>query len=228
MAPARQRTPLLRCVRRTLAASPATDRVAMGMCHARRHPSLLPQLCLPALWLLAIGSPHAQAHEPQDFKAVQAADISLRGAIVVPLARSKSGLLIARARINGVEGRFVIDTGASATVVETGAHRRLNMRLDDGDARTGSGAGGRIRVHPSSGNTLQIGSHRVQAFDTVVMPLGQVNAAFTAAGDEPIDGVIGADVLRPVQAVIDYGRHVLYLRPPASTGPHSTRQPASR
>lgn len=47
----------------------------------------------------------------------------------------------------------------------------------------------------------------VRTFD-----LGHVNRALDARGATPVDGVIGGDVLRSAEAVIDYAREVLYVR----------------
>jgi hypothetical protein len=59
-------------------------------------------------------------------------------------------------------------------------------------------------------------------FTAYLMPLQQVNLAFLRRGQERIDGVIGADVLRSGAAVIDYAGGKLYLKPRAGTAVNAT------
>ena len=66
--------------------------------------------------------------------------------------------------------------------------------------------------------TLAVAGVRVWTFD-----LSHVNTALAKKGCGQVDGVIGGDLLRPRETIIDSARAALYLR--ASTTPES---PAAR
>ena len=121
-----------------------------------------------------------------------------------------------QARINGVTGRFVVDTGAGRSVIEASRRQKFGLAKTDRTSGVAIGAGGNLPLHMSHGNRLQIGTYVDQGFTAYLMPLDQVNLAFLRRGQAQIDGVIGADVLRSGSAVIDYGRPILYLKPKAA------------
>jgi hypothetical protein len=46
----------------------------------------------------------------------------------------------------------------------------------------------------------------------VLIDLGPINSAFMEINLKAVDGIIGADVLKKGQAVIDYNKNYLYLK----------------
>ena len=68
--------------------------------------------------------------------------------------------------------------------------------------------------------TLAVAGVRGWAFD-----LSHVNTALAKKGCGQVDGVVGGDLLRPLEAIIDSARAVLYLR--ASITPESPAAGAS-
>jgi hypothetical protein len=149
--------------------------------------------------------------------AREPAALALDGYGSIALTRLKTGHLTLLAHVNGVPGRFVLDTGAGRSVIESS--RRAKFRLARIDDATGVaiGAGGNVPLRMSHGNRLQIGRYVDFGFTAYLMPLHQVNLAFLRRGHDGIDGVIGADVLRNGAAVIDYAGGTLYLKPRAGT-----------
>lgn len=164
-----------------------------------------------ALALLCLSCAVPAAARPQD------AALPLEGYGSIALTRLKTGHLMLQASVNGVPGRFVLDTGAGRSVIE--ASRSTKFRLARIDDATGVaiGAGGNVPLRMSHGNRLQIGRYVDFGFTAYLMPLQHVNLAFLRRGQERIDGVIGADVLRSGAAVIDYAGARLYLKPRAGS-----------
>jgi hypothetical protein len=145
--------------------------------------------------------------------------LSLQGYSSIALTRLKTGHLTMQARINGVSGRFVLDTGAGRSVIAAGRQEKFRLGRFDRKVAVATGAGGDLPLRMSHGNRLQIGSYVDYGFTAYLMPLDQVNLAFLRRGQEGIDGVIGSDVLRSGRAVIDYAGRRLYLRPKAAAAP---------
>lgn len=178
-------------------------------------------LCLaPCLSLGLSGAAAAPAMAVDDTPA-------MRGFSRIGLVRAKTGHLLLHARINGVGGRFVLDTGAGRSVIEAARQAKFRLTTPDRLQSVAIGAGGSVPLRMSHGNVLEIGGFKDQAFTAYLMPLEHVNLAFLRRGLDRIDGVIGADVLREGQAVIDYGSATLYLRPRQAAGaaPDPSRQP---
>ena len=64
----------------------------------------------------------------------------------------------------------------------------------------------------SKKNSIKIGSWKKKKLKLVLFDLGHVNEALTAHKTQPVDGIIGADILKKAKAIIDYDKHRLYLK----------------
>jgi len=140
--------------------------------------------------------------------------LSQKGYDSVPILQNVVGLLLITVKVNGIEGLFILDTGAGISVIDTKqANHFLLILQKDSASFSGAGAGGQgIEIIPSQGNKLEIGNYVVCDFTFSVMSLEHVNQAMTQAGiQDALIGVIGVDILKPGKAIIDYGNMKLYL-----------------
>src|SRR6476659_10425611 len=110
--------------------------------------------------------------------------LSQKGYDPIPILQNTVGLLLITVKVNGIEGLFILDTGAGNSVVDTqhASHLLLNLQKESASF-TGAGAGGMgIEVIPSNGNEVEIGNHIVRDFTLAVMNLEHANQALTEAG----------------------------------------------
>lgn len=118
--------------------------------------------------------------------------------------------------LNNMPGLFILDTGASITVVDEKQKDlfKLQLTLPEEGFNSGAGAGGSgLAVYSADNNKLQIGDLFFEPFKISAMDFGHVNTGLQQLGiQEVIHGVIGADILEPRQAVIDYASKCLYLK----------------
>ena len=49
-------------------------------------------------------------------------------------------------------------------------------------------------------------------YEFVLFDLIHVNQALEQVGETPVHGILGADILKKLHAVIDYGRNCVYLK----------------
>lgn len=120
--------------------------------------------------------------------------------------------LLIKAKINGVLGNFILDTGASNTCIGFESIELFNVTAKKSKTKA-SGAGGTgMRTQISANNLLQIGSWKNADFSIVIFDLSHVNEALEAYKSKAVDGIIGADVLLEGKAIIDYYNHYLYLK----------------
>lgn len=125
---------------------------------------------------------------------------------------SKTNHLLVKARINGISGDFILDTGASATCVSKDEVEHFNLHPELSETKA-SGAGAvDMETALSENNELKLGHWKIKSLSLIILDLSHVNQALTMQNVKPVHGIIGADVLLEGQAVIDYGQKKLYLR----------------
>jgi len=64
----------------------------------------------------------------------------------------------------------------------------------------------------SKKNRIKIGAWDKQNVILILFNLTHVNTALINHNSKPVDGIIGADILKKAKAVIDYEKKYLYLK----------------
>lgn len=125
---------------------------------------------------------------------------------------TKTQHLAIKAKINGISGDFILDTGASNSCVGFESIERFELKAKKSKTKA-SGAGGTgMKTQISSENKLALGSWKNNDFSIVIFDLSHVNEALESHKARPVHGIIGADVLLEGKAIIDYFNHYLYLK----------------
>lgn len=125
---------------------------------------------------------------------------------------SKTQHLIIKGTINGVQGNFILDTGASNTCV--GIENTLFFQLiAENSSTTAAGAGATgMTTQIAKENILQLGRWKGKSLNIVIFDLSHVNHALVQHNTRPVHGIIGADVFLKANGIIDYYHHCLYLK----------------
>ena len=124
---------------------------------------------------------------------------------------SKTQHLLIKAKINGVKGNFILDTGASNSCIGFESIELFQLEAKKSKTKaSGAGATGML-TQISVANKLQLGNWKHTSFDLVIFDLSHVNEALVAYKAKPVHGIIGADVLMKGKGIIDYYNHCLYL-----------------
>lgn len=124
---------------------------------------------------------------------------------------TKTQHLLIKAKINGVPGNFIVDTGASSSCI--GFESVTLFLLQEQTSKTkasGAGATGMF-TQIATDNNLQLGNWKDNSFDLVIFDLSHVNEALMQHKVKPVHGIIGADILMKGKAIVDYYNHYLYL-----------------
>ncbi|PIF32346.1 aspartyl protease [Flavobacterium sp. 9] len=125
---------------------------------------------------------------------------------------TKTQHLLVKAKINGISGNFILDTGASNSCVGFESIERFELTAKKSKTKA-SGAGGTgMKTQTSAHNKLQLGSWKNTDFGIVIFDLSHVNEALESFKAKPVHGIIGADVLLEGKGIIDYYNHCLYLK----------------
>ncbi|MES2772652.1 MAG: aspartyl protease family protein [Bacteroidota bacterium] len=137
------------------------------------------------------------------------------GYIAVPFRQSIAGQLLINATLNDVDGIYILDSGASQTVVDAKQADHLKLKFNSDEAvLTGGGLGVHgIENVPSYNNKMQLNNFRIDNLVVAVMSLENAweSLAQVGAHDE-LFGIIGVDILKTGNAIIDFTTMTLYLR----------------
>ena len=139
------------------------------------------------------------------------------GYTAIPLRQNVAGQLLVNAKINDVDGVYILDSGAGQTVVDAKQLDTLKLKLNYNEtALTGGGLG----VHsvenvPSYNNKIEINNFRMDNLIVAVMSLETAWESLAQVGaDDKLFGIIGVDILKTGNAIIDFSTMTLYLREP--------------
>ncbi|CAM3332244.1 Acid protease [Flavobacterium longum] len=125
---------------------------------------------------------------------------------------SKTNHLLVNASINGVKGRFILDTGASNSCVDFQDVTQFKLTPEHSKTRAaGAGATGMF-TQIAQDNILKIGRWQHKSFSLIVFDMSHVNAALKEHKAKPVKGILGADVLMHGKAIVDYANHFVYLK----------------
>ncbi|MBT8258732.1 MAG: retroviral-like aspartic protease family protein [Bacteroidia bacterium] len=133
----------------------------------------------------------------------------------IKLKRLKSNHFALKATINGVKGQFILDTGASNTLVHDEHAKLFKLEVDNNEDVKVTGAGAEnMDSQVSKKNALKIGKWSQSKTVIVLFNLSHVNSGLNNFDIDPIDGIIGTDILKKGKAIIDYNKKHLYLKLP--------------
>lgn len=117
-----------------------------------------------------------------------------------------------KASINGKKGLFILDTGASNSCVDFAATDRFNLKVKDSNIMAAGAGAINMETKMSKKNKLKIGKWKNDKTVLVLFNLTHVNTALTNHDSKPVDGIIGADILKKGKGIIDYDKKYLYLK----------------
>lgn len=168
--------------------------------------------------LLSVGACSQATENATDYSPGEAGTVDhalcLLGFAAFPLRPVAPGHHLVEARINGVSGNFVLDTGANVSVINEGDAEHFGI---SGDA---AGLAGFGQMTPVAGagsatfaqiDSFEIGTMEVRQDSMIVADLGQLLGSLSQVSGQNVAGLIGQDVLEEHRAIIDVARPMLYL-----------------
>lgn len=130
----------------------------------------------------------------------------------IDLEFTKTNHLELVAKINNIEGNFILDTGASSTCVGIEAIEHFQLLAEDSDVKAAGAGATDMLTQIAQKNSIEIMGWKKKKIDLVLFDLKHVNQALTDHKAEKVHGIIGADILKKGKAIIDYKNKALYLK----------------
>jgi predicted aspartyl protease len=134
------------------------------------------------------------------------------GYVSVEVTKLASGHDVVMAQINGVEGAFIVDTGAGYTVLSTESKGKFELYETVLSTERSGGAGGVINLSLHPVDRVAVAGVETSLEAVYVTDLGNVMTALSRLYGAPLSGIVGQDALRALGAVLDVRRDALFLQ----------------
>ena len=95
------------------------------------------------------------------------------------------------AKINGIKGKFILDSGASNSCICTTLESNFNIISKETTEKASSATSEIINTKISKKNTIQIGNWK-NTINLITFDMSHINNALSKKQIDPIDGIIGA------------------------------------
>ena len=119
-------------------------------------------------------------------------------------------------KINGMEARFLVDTGASRSVFDPQVITRFveNPTFEKKPGITAGVGGSDLESSTFIIDSLSFGDIEIHHYEAVALDLENVHETYQKLGLPPIDGIIGGDLLYRLKATLNYRlRKIRFTKP---------------
>ncbi|WP_242092585.1 retropepsin-like aspartic protease family protein [Aestuariivivens sediminicola] len=130
----------------------------------------------------------------------------------VKLHLTKTNHFEIKATINGVKGVFILDTGASNSCVDLESIETFKLNAEESIVKAAGAGAIDMDTKTARRNKIKIGKWKKNKIVLVLFNLTHVNTALINHDSKPVNGIIGADILKKAKAIIDYEKKYLYLK----------------
>jgi|TARA_B100001059_G_scaffold72012_1_gene69143 shikimate 5-dehydrogenase len=133
------------------------------------------------------------------------------GYISVKLNFLKTKHYYLEANINGINGKFILDTGASNSCICSSLENKFKTISMENKEKASSATSQMTHTKISKSNTIQIGKWE-DKINLITFDMSHINNVLSEKKINPIDGIIGADILKKSKAILDYNLNNLHLK----------------
>lgn len=148
--------------------------------------------------------------------------------VLVPFTREPSAHITVTCVLSGKAARFLVDTGAGGTIIDSGALETYGLSSKGRSTKAGGLGSASVQLGLVAKHDLQLAGLNLSRYKLHAIDLSHVNTGLAAEKVAPIVGVLGADILHDRQAIIDYGRQFLVLNGTALPVSTAKRSAAAR
>ena len=133
------------------------------------------------------------------------------GYIRVKLDFLKTKHYLIEAKVNDVGGRFILDTGASNSCICVSLENKFKAISKESKEKASSATSQMTHTNISKSNTIRIGKWEHKT-NLITFDMTHINNTLSEKKITPIDGIIGADILKKSRAILDYKSNKIYLK----------------
>ena len=115
--------------------------------------------------------------------------------------------LVIKCKLNNVFGKFIIDTGASNSCINLLSASKFNLVYEKSIKNASSATNYIDQTFYSNKNIIEIGNILKDNFKVFLFDMTHINESL----NEKVDGIIGSDILKEFNAIIDFENKLLKL-----------------
>ncbi|GAB5401118.1 MAG: hypothetical protein Aureis2KO_27030 [Aureisphaera sp.] len=130
----------------------------------------------------------------------------------IPLKKLSTGHYKTTLYVNGVKGDFIVDTGASTSCIGLQSASEFLLKSEKSDIKAAGAGATNMETELAKGNELKLGETLLKKQEFILFNLTHVNEALNQVEEAAVDGILGADLLKKLRAIIDYGRNCMYIK----------------
>jgi hypothetical protein len=135
-----------------------------------------------------------------------------RGYIQIPLYKSGVGHFHTEGLLNGHLISVLIDTGASNTIFSLELIKKINLGLVKLPMQGGGAGSSKMDVYQVQDPEFIVAGFSPKVKALFAMDFSHVNQALEGKSEEPVEAVLGVDILEAHSAIIDYASNSLFLK----------------
>ena len=124
----------------------------------------------------------------------------------------KSGHLVTDCQVNGVSAKFIIDTGASNSCIDSNSVETFNIKIENYDEKASSATETIKNMQISTNNSIDIVGFSIENFKLFVFNMNHINKTLREHETIKIHGIIGNDILSKYEALINFTERKIYLK----------------
>jgi len=115
------------------------------------------------------------------------------------------------AKVNGIDGTFILDTGASNSCICTSLEDKFKVISKESKEKASSANSDMTNTKISKSNIIQIGKWE-DKINLISFDMNHINNALSQKKVSPIDGILGADILKKSNSILDYKSNKLFMK----------------
>jgi len=115
------------------------------------------------------------------------------------------------AKVNGIDGTFILDTGASNSCICTSLEDKFKVISKESKEKASSANSEMTNTKISESNIIQIGKWE-DKINLISFDMNHINNALSQKKVSPIDGILGADILKKSNSILDYKSNKLFMK----------------
>lgn len=130
---------------------------------------------------------------------------------IISFVLTNSNHIQIECEVNYVSGIFLVDTGASNSCVNYLSAPKFNIELKKSNEVASSATNKINETYYSKNNMLKIGDCEKTNFDIVLFDMTFINNSLKEKGINEVEGIIGSDILKQLNACINYKKKEIVL-----------------
>ena len=125
---------------------------------------------------------------------------------------TNSNHIVIKCKVNSIDSRLLVDTGASNSCINYLSANKFKMNFKTSNENASSATNKIKETFYSNNNILEIEDLKKNNFEVILFDMTHINNSLTEKGISTVDGIIGSDILKELNAIIDYKKKTISLK----------------